>query len=292
MAGVMRFLPFLLVPSLALAAGGPATSAVTADAMFAADVLELRARGYRLADVGAEWSDGADESSTLTLSVVLSKGERAERFTVSFAEYGQEPWRYERKTVPAPAERRHYGMEDDFFAALRKPGPFMLSENCGGDFHLSGPESGVSVTPNDYYVVVARARGAAARERLASEISSAVGAGLDLAGMRGDGEGNVVVSLADSEGEGTVLVASVDERGAVVALEVRAVRQLWAWEGISDGKALARALRETGRIETIMTDPESGRVHLDLGKKRRFTVDPERVFSRGGDWAHEDDCGC
>jgi hypothetical protein len=109
--------------------------------------------------------------------------------------------------------------------------------------------------------------------------------------VRRDEDGRIEVTLVDDEQEGLVFVVSVDTLGAVTGLEIRAARMVYAWQALSDGRALLRALRDGGSVRAIRVDDDE-RINLDLGHKRRFTIHTDATFERDFGSEADGECGC
>jgi hypothetical protein len=314
-----KLLPWLLllaaIPA-AHAGARPASSDLSPDRVFAADLIARHRAGWRLADVAVDYAMDEDEGS-VAMSILLVRGEQAERFRLRFGEYGEVPVGYERAPEAVPSERRVYASEPDLFALLAGGGSLRLYDECGVPF-LSGSRASVALYDGAWYVVTASESGRAAQEKLASLLASSLGAGMDLTRVEAiddevvaggpepappvggaararsrpsiDEEGGRVIELALVGDETLTVRVTVDEGGEVVSFEARRSPGASAWSRIRGAGKLARALRATTAVRAMVIRGDDPKLILGLESNQRVLIRLEDVEQL--DSTEEEGCGC
>jgi hypothetical protein len=283
----------LLVPASPAGAAGAGTPVITPQGTFSHDVISLHRRGWRLVDYSIRYDDTRNE--VVVLQIVLTNGRHAERFKLGFSEWGDRASEYVREPVdlPAAADQRVYPGEAALFTALAASSSLRLSAGCS-DYTLDAGGQYVDIAEHDYYVVTDSATGRDARRKLATTLSSAIGAGMDLTSIRSvDAPDGRWVELALADGTGLVVRARLDEGGEVVAMESRTTPTAYAWERVRSAGRLARALqRNAAEIRAIAFDEQASRLTLTLDGRRRIAVDTSDVEPTEYADHADGDCGC
>jgi hypothetical protein len=233
---------------------------------FATDVSDRHGAGAHLRMV-----DVVDDGAELSVELTLVDAAGAERFVLLFDRDGERAMAYRHGAVPVPTGKRVYRFESELFEILERGAVAHLIGECQGYF-LEGRAGGVSIDPDDYFEVIAVARGRDARRFVARVLADDLEDGVELAGVLAAADvptGAVsAIDLLLFDGREEVLHVGLDGQSRVVAAELRwspAAYASWA-KSYPNGAALAEALRRARFVDRLDLEvPADGEPRLRFG---------------------------